>query len=191
MNWEPSLIWQDSNDMTMSPDFSSTTQDTSWEPWIQTDELEFSNWRNIVLRLLYFSGFLSYLSAPLPTLILPPALWKRAHHSSLARPCVHYVVCFQRETWWCQMENGQDDTHLEIILLSVDKRYLPQPWQSRGQRPLRPYPLLQRWPHALWTSSWCPPPDLLPRKRGNDHQSVINLVKSARYSDRLCVRVSG
>lgn len=32
MNWEPSFIWQDSNDRTMSPDFLSTSQDTSWEP---------------------------------------------------------------------------------------------------------------------------------------------------------------
>lgn len=38
MNWEPSFIWQDSNDRMMSPDFLSTTQDTSWAPWRETNK---------------------------------------------------------------------------------------------------------------------------------------------------------
>lgn len=46
--------------------------------------------------------------------------------------------------WWRRFDN---------ILLSVNTMYLPQLWQSQGQRPLRPCPPRQRWPHALGTCS--------------------------------------
>lgn len=90
MNWEPSFIWQDSNDRTMSPDFSSTPQDTSWEPWIHKDKQtnKQTNKKRSILNCNHFS-FPKKLS-------------------------------FQRETWTCLMETSKTSNVIIFYFLWIN-----------------------------------------------------------------------
>lgn len=77
--------------------------------------------------------------------------------------------------WSCFMLNTLTFFLLQKLSydLSIVKGYLPQPWQSQGQKPLRPCLLRQHWQHALWTHSFHLLADLLPRKQTANKQSSL------------------
>ncbi len=116
MNWEFSFTWQDSNDRTMSPDFSSTTQDNSWEPWIHRDrhtKWSFVNCTHFSLQKkaqkeycpdFYISAGFYYICL-LPIFISPPALSKRAFD---------IFPLSKGMCWWCLFQKLKMVTMTQI-----------------------------------------------------------------------------